>query len=80
MKHLTLMEEERIQILAENIRRKDTIWKIRAQTKGWTSNIRYKRGERMHGLDTSGSGCRSMTEYKPFGLHTGRQHFSLSVA
>lgn len=34
MKHLTLMEEERIQILAENIRRKDTIWKIRAQTKG----------------------------------------------
>jgi len=35
--------------------------------------------KRTHGLVPSGSGCRSVMEYKTFGLHSCRERFSLCV-
>jgi hypothetical protein len=64
------MEEKWIQDLAENIHLEDT----RADGK-IKSNIRNKEENKYTDwirVESSGSGCRSVTECKIFGMHSGR--------
>jgi hypothetical protein len=39
-----------------------------------------KNGVGLYGVDSSGSGCWSLTEYKTLGLHNRPRNFSLTIA